>query len=84
MSSGTPDRDPGADPEAVLQRGLERERHRNTYVLSLLRFVAISAFFALQAVLGMTQSRLEDTEFDAMPPVDVKGKSEQVRTYAPI
>lgn len=31
-----------------------------------------------------TRARLESREFDAMPPVDVKGKSEQVRTFAPL
>ena len=39
-------------PAAVMERGLAAERSRNCRVLNRLRFISISAFFALQAVLS--------------------------------
>ena len=53
MSQEIPPESQETSAEAVLQRGLDRERRRNTLMLSQLRFIAISAFFALQAVLAM-------------------------------
>ena len=53
MSEEIPAKSQDPSAEAVLQRGLEQERKRNTMVLSQLRFLAISAFFALQVILGL-------------------------------